>query len=147
MVFSISNKKSGISTKYTTTKNCSIVLGFGHSLFISLLISSVYTCRNYWRFFILMTKLTYSKNINCKLQFQVTKAKPACCATLRRLDLNIRFVTTALDSRHALQNMMTVRKITLLIFLKTFLLFQENKLCYEAVPQSARCSTFSVRVI
>ena len=37
--------------------------------------------------------------------------RPVCGATLRRLDLNIRFVTTALDSRHALQNMMTVSKI------------------------------------
>ena len=37
--------------------------------------------------------------------------RPVCGATLRRLDLNIRFVTKVLDSRLALQNMMTVSKI------------------------------------
>ena len=104
-------------------------------------LKDIYLCRIFKRFSNLMTELFYSDIIINTNMLEVTKVKPTCFATLRRLDLIIRFVTTALDSRHALQNMMTVRQIRLEIFLTTFLLFQENKLCYEAAPPSARCST------
>ena len=61
-----------------------------------------------------------------RIFFQVTTLRPACGVTLTRLDLNIRFVTKLLDSRHVLLNMMTVSKITDNAFISNVFFFRKN---------------------